>query len=259
MVDIVIKNDCVKKQRNIRKKSDENLQKRRFPVYFQYFRPEKVFLKNRTRPYVLSNPNMHLWAKNQKKLMVKSWENGQKPVFTVYFRHFRPEKNVFSKIGLRHILDIAILHLCAKFHKVQLQKFKKYGFSGENRVFRRFLESSGFKKKFYWQLNYAWWWALLLIIFWAKKQRNKRMKSNENLQKRRFPAYFRYFRTEKNFSQKWDSAMFWALLTRIFCAKNQKKLMMKSRENVKKPVFPAYFWHFRLEMNFFRKSGSVTF
>ena len=35
------------------------------------------------------------------------------------------------------------------------------------------------------------------------------------------------------------------------CAKNQTKLMMKSRENAKKPVFPAYFWHFRPEMNFF--------
>ena len=33
--------------------------------------------------------------------------------------------------------------------------------------------------------------------------------------------------------------------------KNQKKLMMKSRENAKKPVFPAYFRHFRPEMNFF--------
>ena len=32
--------------------------------------------------------------------------------------------------------------------------------------------------------------------------------------------------------------------------KNQKKLMMKSRENAKKPVFPAYFRHFWPEMNF---------
>ena len=41
--------------------------------------------------------------------------------------------------------------------------------------------------------------------------------------------------------------------------KNQKKLMIKSRENAKKPGFPAYFRHFRPEKNFFRKSGSVTF
>ena len=41
--------------------------------------------------------------------------------------------------------------------------------------------------------------------------------------------------------------------------KNQKKLMMKSRENAKKPVFPAYFRHFRPEKYVFQKSGSVTF
>ena len=35
--------------------------------------------------------------------------------------------------------------------------------------------------------------------------------------------------------------------------------MIKSRENAKKPVFPAYFWHFQPEIFFFRKSGSVTF
>ena len=29
--------------------------------------------------------------------------------------------------------------------------------------------------------------------------------------------------------------------------------MMKSRENAQKPVFPAYFQHFRPEMNFFQK------
>ena len=37
---------------NIQKESNENVQKRRFPAYFRYFRPEKkFFLKNRARPY----------------------------------------------------------------------------------------------------------------------------------------------------------------------------------------------------------------
>ena len=39
------------------------------------------------------------------------------------------------------------------------------------------------------------------------------------------------------------------------CVKNQKKLMMKSRENAKKPVFPAYFRNFQPENFFFWKSG----
>ena len=46
--------------------------------------------------------------------MMKSQENdAKKLVFRAYFRHFRREI-FFSKIGLRHILGIAILHLCAK-------------------------------------------------------------------------------------------------------------------------------------------------
>ena len=43
------------------------------------------------------------------------------------------------------------------------------------------------------------------------------------------------------------------------CAKIQEKLILKSRENAKKPVFPAYFRHFRPEKYVLRKSGSVTF
>ena len=76
---------------------------------------------------------------------------------------------------------------------------KKYRFSGENRLFRRFSESSGYKNQFYWQWNHAWWLALLSITFSVKKQSNIRKKSDENLQKRRFPAYFRHFRPEKIF------------------------------------------------------------
>ena len=49
--------------------------------------------------------------------MMKSWENAKKPVFPAYLRHFRPGKYVVLKIGLGHILDIAILHQCAKFHE----------------------------------------------------------------------------------------------------------------------------------------------
>ena len=51
MVGIVINNVFLcEKQRNIREKSDKNLQKQRFPVYFPHLWPEKKFLKNRTHP-----------------------------------------------------------------------------------------------------------------------------------------------------------------------------------------------------------------
>ena len=59
-------------------------------------------------------------------------------------------KNVFRKSVSLIILGIAILHQCAKFHeKKSIVQLKKYRFSGENRLFRRFLESSGFKTQFY--------------------------------------------------------------------------------------------------------------
>ena len=46
--------------------------------------------------------------------MMKSRENAKKPVFPAYFRHFRPGNEFFPEIGIRHILGITILQLCAK-------------------------------------------------------------------------------------------------------------------------------------------------
>ena len=40
------------------------------------------------------------------------------------------------------------------------------------------------------------------------------------------------------------------------CAKNQKKLMIESRENAKKPVFLAYFRHFRPKKIFENRAPS---
>ena len=57
--------------------------------------------------------------------------NGQKTSFSGIFPAFSVGKIRFSKIGHRHILGIAILHQCAKFHekyKVELEKFNKYSF-----------------------------------------------------------------------------------------------------------------------------------
>ena len=68
--------------------------------------------------HVLSNPNMHHCAKNQKKLMMKSRENAQKTGFPGIFPAFSAREKSFYKIGLRRIFDIAILHLCAKFHEI---------------------------------------------------------------------------------------------------------------------------------------------
>ena len=49
--------------------------------------------------HILSIVNMHLCAKNQKKLIAKM---PKKTVFSAYFRHFRPEKYV-CKISWKNI------------------------------------------------------------------------------------------------------------------------------------------------------------
>ena len=42
------------------------------------------------------------------------------------------------------------------------------------------------------------------------------------------------------------------------CAKNQKKLMINSREKAQKLVFPAYFRHFRPEKIFFENQAQIS-
>ena len=55
-------------------------------------------------------------------------------------------------------------------------------FRHDNRLFRQFLQILG---------------IAIIYISCEKKTRNKQKKFNENVQKRRFPAYFRDFRPEK--------------------------------------------------------------
>ena len=83
---------------------------------------------------------MFLCEKKQRNM----WKSPKKICRNGDFRYI---SGIFS-----HILDIAITRLCAKNqakqmmnsrenakkYNVQLEKFKKYRFSGENRLFRRF-------------------------------------------------------------------------------------------------------------------------
>ena len=100
----------------------------------------------------------------------------KKTVFPAYFRHFRPEKCVFRKIGLRHILGIVILHQCDDEIS---RKCQKTSFSGV------------------------------------------------------FPA----FSTGNEFLPEIGLRHILGIAILHLCAKNQQKLMMKYRENAKKPVF----------------------
>ena len=62
-------------------------------------------------------------------------------------------------------------------------------------------------------------------------------KSKENLEKRLFPA----FSARKKKFSKVGLGHILGIPNTHLCAKNQKKLMMKSQEDAKKTGFPAYF------------------
>ena len=54
--------------------------------------------------------------------MNQSPRNPEKPHFGPVFLPKLAQKNFFSKIGLRHILGITILHLCGKNQKKQMSQ-----------------------------------------------------------------------------------------------------------------------------------------
>ena len=89
-----------------------------------------------------------------------------------------------------------------KKYKVQLEKFKKYHFYGKNRLFWQFLESSGFKNQFYWQLNHAWWWVLLLIKFLCEKTAKYKKKVQWKSAKTAISGIFPAFSAGKKFFSK---------------------------------------------------------
>ena len=103
------------------------------------FGRKKIFLKNRTRPHFGHCYYASLSQKSDKTNDEIS-RKCQKTGFSGIFPAFSAGKICFSKIGLGHILDLPFCISVQNFmkkYKVQLEKFKKYCFSGENRLFRQ--------------------------------------------------------------------------------------------------------------------------
>ena len=124
------------------KKSKENLQKRRFPVYFS-----KIGLD-----HVLSIANARLYEKKSEKTYEEISRKCQKNGFSGIFPAFSAGKICFLKIGLSQILDIAILHLRAKFHEIILstaQEIQEIPFFRRKSAVPAIFDSSGFKNQFY--------------------------------------------------------------------------------------------------------------
>ena len=74
--------------------------------------------------HVLSNPNTSLSKKSEKtndEISRKCPKTG----FSGIFPAFSAGNEFFLKIGLRHILGIAILHLCAKNQKKKMSQSRE--------------------------------------------------------------------------------------------------------------------------------------
>ena len=76
----------------------------------RFLRPKNIFQEN-LEPCPLP------LCKKSEKTNDKISRKCQKTGFSGTFPAFSAKKKFFSKIGLRHILGIAILHLCAKNQK----------------------------------------------------------------------------------------------------------------------------------------------
>ena len=98
---------CEKKQRNMWKKSKENLQRRWFPVYFRHFRLEKMLSKI-DLSHILDIAITRLCAKNQAKQIMKSRENAKKPVFPA----FSAGKMFFEYRALSHFKHCHFASVC---------------------------------------------------------------------------------------------------------------------------------------------------
>ena len=111
-------------------------------------------------------------------------------------------KICFSKIGLGHILDIAILHQCAKFHEKILSTAREIQ---EIPFFRRFLQSSSYNNQFNWQMNHAWWWTLLWIMFVTEKKKRFKEKVRTKSAKTVISGIFG---RKKSFLKNWTRPCF---------------------------------------------------
>ena len=87
-----------------------NFPKKRKSVIYE----EKKFSGKNIFDHFLEHIALYLSAKNQKKTNEAILHKVQKTLFLGGFWPKFAQKIFFLKIGLRHFLDIAILHLCAK-------------------------------------------------------------------------------------------------------------------------------------------------
>ena len=109
----VLSEKTTKYKGKVRRKSAKKAISGIFPA----FTAGKKILTKIGLGHVMSIANMHLYAKKLEKTNDEISRNGQKISFSGIFPAFSAGRIRFLKIGLSHILNIGILHQCAKFHE----------------------------------------------------------------------------------------------------------------------------------------------
>ena len=105
---------------------------------FPAFLAGKKFFSKIRLGHVLSIVNTRFCAKKSEKTNGKISRKCQKTGFSGIFPTFSAGKICFSKIGLGHILDITILHQCAKFHEKILSTAREIQEILFSSIFRQF-------------------------------------------------------------------------------------------------------------------------
>ena len=119
---IAILHLCAKNQQKIMSQPREKQKIRKWSkgispkTKIRNLRRKKIFQENFFRPYIRVRCTLSSCQKSEKTNEAILYK-AQKTYFQAVFGPNLPKKNFLSKIGLRHFLGIAILHLCAKNQK----------------------------------------------------------------------------------------------------------------------------------------------
>ena len=162
---------------------------------------------NQSRAYK-TNAKMHF----QSKISPKS----KKPQFQAILGQNLPKK-FFSKIGLHHILRIAILHHCAKNQKKQIAKFRE---KSKKPKFQAIL-GPNLPKKFFFENRARSNFEHCYFASLCKKSEKTKDKISRKVQKTQILGHFGPKFAQKKFFLKIKLGHILGIVILHHCAKNQ--------------------------------------
>ena len=167
--------------------------------------------------------------------MRKFRENAKNWFFWAYFRHFQLEKMFFFKNWAQsHFRYCHFASVCKTLWKnieYSSRNPRNNVFLTKNWLFWWFLESSGYKNHLV--------GIVIKNVLCTVKNKIFKDKARWKSAKKVISSIFQTFSAGKNFFSKIDLGHALSIANAHLYGKIRKNKMMKSRENAKKPVFPA--------------------